>query len=391
MKSFPWTSTADGLGGDGFPNYDRASTAEDLQEIYSKFFTNGVYADPGDTFAVVAVSGMGVNVKPGGCLINGTFGIELEERPLVIQASDPSNPRKDTVVLRWNKNVEARSIDLYVVQGAPADDPQRPALTRNESVYEIGIADVLIPAGASSIQQQYIADTRPDESRCGYVTPLMEFDATGLYEQIQAQVDANLELIQAAIDGTLAVQLTERVETLETEVQPVERGGTGATSAAAARNALGLGNTTGALPIKNGGTGATSATSALNNLGIKKWLLDNVFKVGHVWISYTDTSPSGLVGGTWTPIKGRFPYFNAGTLTGGSNSHTLSVDEMPSHSHRAVNTFMANTAGSVAAEHATAWAKHSPNVYLETVAVGGGKAHNNMPAYQTLYAWRRTA
>lgn len=48
----------------------------------------------------------------------------------------------------------------------------------------------------------------------------------------------------------------------------IERGGTGQTSVAGARNALGLGNTSGALPIANGGTGATSAAAARNALGL---------------------------------------------------------------------------------------------------------------------------
>ena len=39
---------------------------------------------------------------------------------------------------------------------------------------------------------------------------------------------------------------------------PVARGGTGQTTLAAARSAMGLGNTTGALPVANGGTGTTS-------------------------------------------------------------------------------------------------------------------------------------
>lgn len=47
---------------------------------------------------------------------------------------------------------------------------------------------------------------------------------------------------------------------------PVANGGTGATTAAGARNALGLGNTAGALPVANGGTGATSASGACQNL-----------------------------------------------------------------------------------------------------------------------------
>ena len=48
---------------------------------------------------------------------------------------------------------------------------------------------------------------------------------------------------------------------------PIALGGTGATTVAGARNALGLGSTTGALPVANGGTGATSASAALTNLG----------------------------------------------------------------------------------------------------------------------------
>ena len=49
---------------------------------------------------------------------------------------------------------------------------------------------------------------------------------------------------------------------------PIANGGTGQTTVAAARNALGLGNTNGALPVANGGTGAATAASARTNLGI---------------------------------------------------------------------------------------------------------------------------
>ncbi|MDR3012546.1 MAG: hypothetical protein LBU70_04975 [Chitinispirillales bacterium] len=49
---------------------------------------------------------------------------------------------------------------------------------------------------------------------------------------------------------------------------PIAQGGTGQTTAALARNALGLGNTTGALPIANGGTNAITAANARTQLGI---------------------------------------------------------------------------------------------------------------------------
>ena len=59
----------------------------------------------------------------------------------------------------------------------------------------------------------------------------------------------------------------ENIETLAVPV-PIEKGGTGQTSVAAARNAFGLGNTDGPLPIANGGTGASTAAEARNNLGL---------------------------------------------------------------------------------------------------------------------------
>ena len=144
----------------------------------------------------------------------------------------------------------------------------------------------------------------------------------------------------------------------------------------------------GILPIEQGGTGGNSGENALSNLGIKQWLLDNVFKVGYVWMSYTNTSPSGLIGGTWTPITGRFPYFNAGSRTGGANSQTLSIAQMPAHSHKLGLKY-----GNDWVEDSWNWSVSSSNMFTtdaETESAGGGQPYNNMPAYQTLYAWRRT-
>ena len=116
-------------------------------------------------------------------------------------------------------------------------------------------------------------------------------------------------------------------------------------------------------------------------------IIDNLFGVGYVWISYTNRSPASLVGGTWTPITGRFPYFNAGNSTGGANSQTLSIAQMPAHSHRLGLKY-----GNDWVDDCWNWSVSSTNMFTtdaETESVGGGQPYNNMPAYQTLYAWRR--
>lgn len=116
-------------------------------------------------------------------------------------------------------------------------------------------------------------------------------------------------------------------------------------------------------------------------------IIDELFGVGYVWISYTDRSPASFIGGIWTPITGRFPYFNAGNSIGGANSQTLSIAQMPAHKHKLGLKY-----GTDWVEDNWSWSVSSPSMYVteaETESVGGGQPYNNMPAYQTLYAWRR--
>lgn len=124
--------------------------------------------------------------------------------------------------------------------------------------------------------------------------------------------------------------------------------------------------------------------------------MDLVYPVGSVYVAYNSTTPATRFGGTWTAITGRFPYFNAGTGTGGANTVTLTVDQMPYHSHNSNDG--ANWGINVGAygkgyiQH-PGWTAADAGSWVENTDPwrGGGKAHNNMPAYQTLYAWRRTA
>lgn len=126
---------------------------------------------------------------------------------------------------------------------------------------------------------------------------------------------------------------------------------------------------------------------------IRAWLLENVFKVGYVWVSYSGESPAGILGGTWAPITGAFPYFDAGTRTGGSNTHTLTEHEMPSHTHNLSNDDRSWAYGQDWGTQ-DGWSAFSTKQHRwipVTAATGGSGAHNNMPRYQALYAWRRTA
>lgn len=128
----------------------------------------------------------------------------------------------------------------------------------------------------------------------------------------------------------------------------------------------------------------------------RKILADIMYPVGSIYISTVSTSPATLFGGSWTQITNRFlyavPSSSAAKELGGENSHTLTVNEMPSHSHKiwgrtgseqwAIGDIWFRAAGDGSSNVGTTVASQDN---------GGGRAHNNMPQYFTCYAWYRTA
>lgn len=139
----------------------------------------------------------------------------------------------------------------------------------------------------------------------------------------------------------------------------------------------------------------------------EKTLLDIIYPVGSIYMSSQPTDPGTLFGGTWTRIKDTF-ILAAGDkyaigATGGESEHTLTADEMPSHTHALrANTSWGNS------ETLSAWQQYVNSgtlsdigssggtittSYYDKVAQskGGNEAHNNMPPYITRYVWERTA
>ena len=164
---------------------------------------------------MVADEGMQVVVKPGACLIEGATGYETESRTMVVQAAG-STDRIDSVVLRLNDNIDFRDIDLYVVKGNSSTEP--PQLTRTGGIYEIGLANLYVSANSSTITTERITDTRLVTARCGYAMPVQEFDTTALFDQLQAQVNENIELIQRAINQTEAAHLQEQIDSISSDI-----------------------------------------------------------------------------------------------------------------------------------------------------------------------------
>lgn len=115
----------------------------------------------------------------------------------------------------------------------------------------------------------------------------------------------------------------------------------------------------------------------------------------------TQTAVQAIYNGTWEQIKDVFllaagDTYSAGS-TGGEATHTLTVDELATHSHDIIAD---GTGKRVGFNEGNADPDYVRNDYTDTGnignqyvtnEVGGNQAHNNMPPYLTVYMWRRIA
>lgn len=204
MVSFPFDSKITGYDDSGYPQYDRAVNSSVLANMLNSLATTGVLLNDTNAFSVSAGDNMLVKVHAGSAIIKGITCVEDTERTLSLQAADATYDRIDTVVLRLNTSVDVRAIDLYVVKGTASASPVAPVLTRSGSIYELGLANVYIPANVVTITNERITDTRGDSLRCGYS---ISAGYAGLLSQINA-FQAQLNVLQAQIEAEVIIGST---------------------------------------------------------------------------------------------------------------------------------------------------------------------------------------
>lgn len=154
--------------------------------MFNAYFKNGVFNTAGENnIQVVHKNAMTVTIKAGKLNINGCFG-EIDADIDVEIEQGGSTARTDRIVLRLNDNEEARSISNVTLKG----NPNALSLTREGAIYDICIAEINVPANATSLTQSNIVDTRLNSELCGIVAGnITEIDTTTLYNQIQSDLE----------------------------------------------------------------------------------------------------------------------------------------------------------------------------------------------------------
>lgn len=370
-------------------DFDAADVA-----AYLAGLTSGVFSSAED-FPVTAAGGLKVTVGAGRGWVHpsrftGYSITKRESDTLTMPLADPSLPRIDRIVMRYDTG--ARAASLQVLQGTASSTPTAPAISRTELIYDLCLAEIARPAGSTSITTGQIADTRLDEALCGIVRdgvtgiPTDELlaaakerinaleekatnsaaaakdseDAAALSETKSAASEKNAKASETAAQQILtdtqnAVKTVTAnmnaaagsASTAATKAGEAEKSKTAAatseTNAKAseeasknwAEEAKKAANTDPTVSIK-GAPADAAATRALIEESLAAQRAEDYARI-KFWASNDPTSPASFIGGTWERVEGEFimgasSAYPVGT-TGGSATHTQTTAEMPSHSH----------------------------------------------------------
>lgn len=187
-------------------NGDRLYNADDVNTFLEGLITpDGIFANVDSMLQVTPGLGMNVNVGAGKASIKHHWFKSNAAETLSIAAAHQILNRIDDIVLRLD--IVNRSIGLAVITGTPASAPTAPAIVRNDSYYDLKLAQVYINAGAVQIIQQKITDTRLDSNVCGIITSLIDqLDTSAFAAQLNAWMQAQTAAFEAWFE-TLTEQL----------------------------------------------------------------------------------------------------------------------------------------------------------------------------------------
>lgn len=307
--------------------------AEDFARYAFGMMSNGVLLDDATALKVTAGGGMSVNVAPGYAWAEGHFGKVESAENLPVTNADGTYTRIDRVVARLDMSL--KTFSLAVIAGEIGSDPEPPDIVRDGTIYDLGLATITIPPGSLEITDAMITDTRANTSVCGGAFPRF-----------------SSEVVWPAANNVGDIKMT-------------------ACAAAPAKWIICDGRE----------VSRTRYADLFANIGTAYGSGDG---------STTFNVPD---------FRGRTAFGkNAGTFstlgaTGGEEQHTLTVQEMPAHSHEITVTtnpgeIDKNETSTITGNYALSNAGAGGGVLFTITATaantGGGQAHNNLPPYNTV-------
>lgn len=127
-------------------------------------------------------------------------------------------------------------------------------------------------------------------------------------------------------------------------------------------------------------------------------IFNAVYPVGTIYTSVSNANPGLVFGGTWEAfgagrtligVDSEDADFNASGKTGGDKTHTLTIDEMPSHNHDILKPRWSTSSGANAVFGSNGSGTGSD--YDTRGYQGGDQPFSILQPYITVYFWKRVS
>ena len=196
---------------------DRIYDADSFENWLKKFYTTGVFVDD---LQVTVSDALKVSVSAGYCNVDGKVQMFSDATELAIATGNSTYPRIDNIVVE--RNDSDRDITLKVVQGTSTSTTAvAPTRTWTSAVKQLVLAQVSVPAGATSITAENITDTRANKSLCGIVAGTVDqID----FEHVDDQFQAWFANLKNQLDGNQASNLQNQIDTINSGLATLQSG-----------------------------------------------------------------------------------------------------------------------------------------------------------------------
>ena len=203
-------SLTDPTTGEATGWWDKNYIASQFADYFALFIGNGVFGSPTNQLKVTPGTGLSVSVSSGWAFIKGNWYYNDSTKNLIVTPNTTGSQRTDSVKVRLDETNRRILADIYTGETS---------VTRGGTIYDLKLANIVVPANATSISASNITDTRTNESVCGLVKGLMEVETTAdLFAQYQAQFNSWFNDIKDQLTGDLAVRLQLEFDELNENV-----------------------------------------------------------------------------------------------------------------------------------------------------------------------------
>lgn len=311
---------------------DRKYTATQLSDLFSNLITDGVLMNYGDAFSVTANgTNNTVIVGSGRSWFNNIWA--LNDADLSIELSESGVlDRYDAVALTINKSVGTRAVSIDIVTGQQSVNPVYPTLTLDDEneIWQYPLAYIFREANSTAISQANV-EYKVGTTECPFITGILETISTdAMLAQWEDEFTTWFDNLHAVLDTDVATHLQNEIEALQ---------------------------------------------------NWQNSFVGTHYPIGKLIFSTENVNPGTyLTGTTWELWgSGKVPVgvdpndtdFNAAEKTGGEKSHTLTVDELPTHNH----TLSVSGTAASAGEHTHTTTDAGGHTHTATTASNGNHTH----------------